>query len=103
MRRAEAGPPLFKRQMNRTSSELLKIAGRLEASGRADEAERLALLAEQISGEDRLLTVVEAARWLNCGRRTLDNLVSERRIPAHLIGGRYRFDKLEILRQTEIR
>ena len=88
--------------MNPVSSELLKISGRLEQSGQPEEAERLTQLAEQLSANDRLLTVEEAARWLSCGRRTLDQLISDRLVPAHLIGGRYRFDKLELLNETRL-
>ena len=89
--------------MNRISVELFKIAGLLEASGFEDPAARLTALAEQAAMNDRLLTVEEAAAWLNCGRRTLDQMISERRVPAHLIGGRYRFDKLEVLSETKLR
>ena len=51
-------------------------------------ASRLALLAEEVSQNDRLLTIAEAAELLGCGRRTLDQMGNDRRIPAHLIGGR---------------
>lgn len=88
--------------MNRVSIELLKISIRLEEIGLKDHASELAILAETISKDDRLLTIAEAAAWLGCGRRTLDQMVSNRRIPAHLIGGRYRFDKLEIMRETKL-
>ena len=66
----------------------------------ADELQEMAVIAHE---GDRMLTVAEAADWLNCGRRTLDQLVCDRRIPAHLIGGRYRFDKLEVLRETKLK
>ena len=88
--------------MNRLSIQLLKISGRLEEAGLAGPASELAELAEDIAKDDRLLTVAEAAAWLGCGRRTLDQMVSDRRIPAHLIGGRYRFDKLEVLKETKL-
>lgn len=88
--------------MNRISVELLKISLRLEDVGLKDHASELALLAEAVAEDDRLLTVAEAAAWIGCGRRTLDQMVSDRRIPAHLIGGRYRFDKLEVLRETKL-
>jgi excisionase family DNA binding protein len=88
--------------MNRVSTELLKIAGWLEEAGLDDQARRLEALAEETAKRDRLLTVAEAAEWLGCGRRTLDQMVSDRRIPAHLIGGRYRFDKHEVLRETKL-
>lgn len=88
--------------MNRIAIELLKISGRLEDAGLTQPASELAVLAEDIAKEDRLLTVTEAADWLGCGRRTLDQLISDRRIPAHLIGGRYRFDKLEVLKETRL-
>lgn len=88
--------------MNRIAIELLKISGRLEDAGLTEPASELAILAEDIAKEDRLLTVTEAADWLGCGRRTLDQLISDRRIPAHLIGGRYRFDKLEVLKETKL-
>ena len=48
------------------------------------------------------LTVEEAAKWLGCGRRTIDNLISQRRIPAYLIGGRYRIDKHQVLKETKL-
>lgn len=60
------------------------------------------ILADAVAKDDRLLTVAEAAAWIGCGRRTLDQMISDRRIPAHLIGGRYRFDKLEVLRETKL-
>jgi excisionase family DNA binding protein len=88
--------------MNCVSIELLKISGWLEEAGLPEPASRLALLAEEISKNDRLLTVAEAAEWLGCGRRTLDQMVSDRRIPAHLIGGRFRFDKMEVLKETRL-
>lgn len=88
--------------MNRISQELLKIAGRLEEAGLEDDAQKLSLLAEEVSENDRLLTVAEAADWMSCGRRTLDQMVSDRRVPAHLIGGRYRFDRLEVLNETKL-
>jgi excisionase family DNA binding protein len=88
--------------MNCVSIELLKISGWLEEAGLPEPASRLALLAEEISKNDRLLTVAEAAQWLGCGRRTLDQMVSDRRIPAHLIGGRFRFDKMEVLKETRL-
>ena len=88
--------------MTHISVELLKIAGVLQGAGHRDASERLTELAEAVSVNDRLLTVAEAAEWLNCGRRTLDQMVSDRRVPAHLIGGRYRFDKLEILSETKL-
>ena len=88
--------------MNRVAIELLKISGRLEDAGLTGPASELAILAEDPAKEDRLLTVTEAANWLGCGRRTLDQLISDRRIPAHLIGGRYRFDKLEVLKETKL-
>ena len=88
--------------MNRVSAELLRIAGRLEGDGYEEFAKQLEALAESVSEGDRLLTVQEAAEWLGCGRRTLDQLVSDRRVPAHLIGGRYRFDKMEVLRETKL-
>ena len=74
----------------------------MEEVGLKDHASELALLAEEVTKDDRLLTVAEAAAWIGCGRRTLDQMVSDRRIPAHLIGGRYRFDKLEVLRETKL-
>ena len=88
--------------MNRISIELLKLSGRLEDAGLSEHASELSVLAEEIAKEDRLLTVAEAAVWLGCGRRTLDQMISDRRIPAHLIGGRYRFDKLEVLKETKL-
>ena len=88
--------------MNHVSVELLKISGSLEEAGLKEPASKLALLAEEVAQNDRLLTVAEAAEWLGCGRRTLDQMVSDRRIPAHLIGGRYRFDKLEVLKETKL-
>lgn len=88
--------------MNRISTELLKVSFRLEEMGLKDDASKLAVLADLVAKDDRLLTVVEAAAWIGCGRRTLDQMVSERQIPAHLIGRRYRFDKLEILRETKL-
>lgn len=88
--------------MNHVSVELLKISGSLEEAGLEEPASRLALLAEEVSKNDRLLTVAEAAEWLGCGRRTLDQMVNDRRIPAHLIGGRYRFDKHEVLKETKV-
>ena len=88
--------------MNRISIELIRISIRLEEVGLKDHASELALLAEEVTKDDRLLTVAEAAAWIGCGRRTLDQMVSDRRIPAHLIGGRYRFDKLEVLRETKL-
>ena len=88
--------------MNRVSMDLLKIAGRLEEAGLEDVAAKLGLLAQEVSQNDRLLSVVEAANWIGCGRRTLDQMVSDRRIPAHLIGGRYRFDRLEVLNETKL-
>lgn len=81
--------------VNRISIELLKLSGRLEDAG-------LTELTEEIAKEDRLLTVAEAAVRLGCGRRTLDQMISDRRIPDHLIGGRYRFDKLEVLKETKL-
>ena len=87
--------------MNTVSSELLKIAGGLEEAGHAETGEKLIALADKVSKNDRLLTVDEAARWLGCGRRTLDQMISDRRVPAHLIGGRYRFDKAEVLSETK--
>lgn len=89
--------------MNKISIELLKISIRLEEVGLKTHASELVLLAEAITKDDRLLTVAEAAAWLGCGRRTLDQMISDRRIPAHLIGGRYRFDKSEILSETKLR
>lgn len=88
--------------MNRISKELLRISIRLEEAGLKDHASELALLADAVAKDDRLLTVAEAAVWIGCGRRTLDQMISDRRIPAHLIGGRYRFDKLEVLRETKL-
>ena len=88
--------------MNHVSAELLKIAGRLEEAGLDEPASRLAVLAEKVSRDDRLLTVEEAAQWLGCGRRTLDRLIAERRIPAYLIGGRYRIDKHQVLKETKL-
>ena len=88
--------------MNKISIELLKISTRLEEVGLKTHASELVLLAEAITKDDRLLTVAEAAAWIGCGRRTLDQMVSDRRIPAHLIGGRYRFDKSEILSETKL-
>lgn len=88
--------------MNRISIELLKLSGRLEDAGLSEHASELSVLAEEIAKDDRLLTVAEAAAWLGCGRRTLDQMISDRRIPAHLIGGRYRFDKSEVLKETKL-
>ena len=88
--------------MNRISAELLRISIRLDEVGLKSHASELAGLAEAIAKDDRLLTVAEAAAWLGCGRRTLYQMISDRRIPAHLIGGRYRFDKSEILRETKL-
>ena len=88
--------------MNHLSVELLRISGSLEEAGFKEPALKLAVLAEEVAKNDRLLNVAEAAEWLGCGRRTLDQMVSDRRIPAHLIGGRYRFDKTEILRETKL-
>lgn len=88
--------------VNEVSTELLKIAGRLEEAGLDEPASRLSVLAEKVSRDDRLLTVEEAARWLGCGRRTLDQLIHDRRIPAHLIGGRYRIDKYQVLKETKL-
>ena len=88
--------------MNQVSSELLKIAGRLEEAGLAELASHLVALAEKVSENDRLLTVTEAAEWLGCGRRTLDQLIVERRIPAYLIGGRFRIDKHQVLKETKL-
>jgi excisionase family DNA binding protein len=88
--------------MNRISIDLLKISGRLEEAGLNEPASELAELAQEIAKNDRLLTVTEAAAWLGCGRRTLDQMVADRRIPAHLIGGRYRFDKHEVLKETKL-
>ncbi|MFD2256883.1 helix-turn-helix domain-containing protein [Luteolibacter algae] len=88
--------------MNRISTQLLRISISLEEAGLKAHASELVTIAERIAKDDRLLTVAEAAAWLGCGRRTLDQMISERRIPAHLIGGRYRFDKLEILRETKL-
>jgi len=88
--------------VNHVSTELLKIAGRLEGAGMDDLASRLVALAEKVSENDRLLTVAEAAKWLGCGRRTLDQLIVERRIPAYLIGGRYRIDKHQVLKETRL-
>ncbi|MCP5537697.1 MAG: helix-turn-helix domain-containing protein [Akkermansiaceae bacterium] len=88
--------------MNRISIELLKLSGKLEDAGFAEHASELSVLAEEIAKGDRLLTVAEAAAWLGCGRRTLDQMISDRRIPAHLIGGRYRFDKMEVLKETKL-
>jgi excisionase family DNA binding protein len=88
--------------MNQVPTELLKIAGRLERAGMDDLASRLVALAEKVSESDRLLTVAEAAKWLGCGRRTLDQLIVERRIPAYLIGGRYRIDKHQVLKETRL-
>jgi excisionase family DNA binding protein len=88
--------------MNQVSTELLKIAGRLEETGQDELASRLVALAEKVSENDRLLTVAEAAEWLGCGRRTLDQLIVERRIPAHVIGGRYRIDKYQVLKETRL-
>jgi excisionase family DNA binding protein len=88
--------------MNRISIELLKISGKLEDAGLYESASKLSALADEISRDDRLLTVAEAADWLGCGRRTLDQMISDRRIPTHLIGGRYRFDKMEVLKETRL-
>lgn len=88
--------------MNRISIELLKLSGRLEDAGLSGPASQLSMLAEELAKEDRLLTVDEAAAWLGCGRRTLDQMISDRRIPTHLIGGRYRFDKVEVLKETRL-
>lgn len=89
--------------MNQISIELLKISIRLEEMGLKEDALKLATLADAVAKEDRLLSVTEAAAWIGCGRRTLDQMVSERRIPAHLIGRRYRFDKAEVLKETKLR
>lgn len=78
------------------------IAGKLEGAGMDDLASLLVGLAEKVSENDRLLTVAEAAEWLGCGRRTLDQLIVERRIPAYLIGGRYRLDKHQVLKETRL-
>ena len=67
-----------------------------------DLASRLAALAEKVSENDRLSTLAESAEWLGCGRRTLDQLIAERRIPAYLIGGRYRIDKHQVLKETSL-
>lgn len=67
--------------MNRISIELLKLSGRLEDAGLSEHASELSILAEEIAKDDRLLTVAEAAVWLGCGRRTLDQLITDRRIP----------------------
>jgi excisionase family DNA binding protein len=88
--------------MNRISIELLKLSGRLEDAGLSEPASQLSMLAEELAKDDRLLTVDEAAAWLGCGRRTLDQMISDRRIPTHLIGGRYRFDKVEVLKETRL-
>jgi excisionase family DNA binding protein len=88
--------------MNQIAINLLKISIRLEQMGLKDDASELALLADAVAKDDRLLTVAEAAAWIGCGRRTLDQMISDRRIPAHLIGGRYRFDKSEVLKETKL-
>lgn len=88
--------------MNRVSKHLLKISFKMEEMGHSDFASELASLADSIADDDRLLTVEEARVWLGCGRSTLDQMVNDRRIPAHLIGGRYRFDKSEVLRETKL-
>ncbi len=88
--------------MNQISLELLKISIRLEEMGLKEDALKLASLADMVAKEDRLLSVIQAAAWIGCGRRTLDQMVSERKIPAHLIGGRYRFDKAEVLKETKL-
>ena len=88
--------------MNPIAINLLKVSIRLEQMGLKDDASELAVLADQVAKDDRLLTVVEAAAWIGCGRRTLDQMISDRSIPAHLIGGRYRFDKLEVLKETKV-
>lgn len=64
--------------MNHVAVERLKIAGRLEEVGLEEPASRLSVLAEEVSRNDRFLTVAEAAEWLGCGRRTLDQMVSDR-------------------------
>ena len=88
--------------MSPISFEILRMSVRLEDAGLVEYASELRLIAEAISKGDRLLTVAETAEWLGCGRRTLDQMVSDRRIPAHLIGGRYRFDKTEVLKETKL-
>jgi excisionase family DNA binding protein len=88
--------------MNQIAINLLKISIRLEQMGLKDDASELALLVDAVAKDDRLLTVAEAAAWIGCGRRTLDQMISDRRIPAHLIGGRYRFDKSEVLKETKL-
>lgn len=88
--------------MNRISMELLKLSGKLDDAGLTESASVLSVLAQEVANDDRLLTVDEAAAWLGCGRRTLDQMISDRRIPAHLIGGRFRFDKLEVLKETRL-
>jgi excisionase family DNA binding protein len=88
--------------MNQVSTELLMIAGWLEEAGLDELASRLVALAEKVSENDRLLTVAEAAEWFGCGRWTLDQLIAERRIPAYLIGGRYRIDKHQVLKETKL-
>jgi len=88
--------------MNRISIELLRISIKLEEMGLKGYASELVLLADSVANDDRLLTVDEARAWIGCGRRTLDQMVTDRRIPAHLIGGRYRFDKSEVLRETKL-
>ena len=85
--------------MNRIAIELLKISGRLEDAGLIESASELAVLAEDIAKDDRLLTVAEAAAWLGCGRRTLDQMISDRRIPAHLIGTIDTQEKFEAKRE----
>lgn len=82
--------------------ELLKLSGKLEDAGLNEAASVLSVLAQEVAKDDRLLTVAEAAAWLGCGRRTLDQMISDRKIPAHLIGGRYRLDKMEVLRETKL-
>lgn len=67
-----------------------------------DLASRLVALAEKVSENDRLLAVTEAAKWLGCGRRTFDQLIVERRIPANLIGGHYRIDKHQVHKETRL-
>ncbi len=63
--------------MNHVSVEILKISGSLEEAELKAPASKLAILAEEIAQNDRLLTVAEASE---CGRQTLDQKVNDRRI-----------------------
>lgn len=55
---------------------------------------------EKLQNIDKFVTVTELCEILNMGRNTIYRWTHRKKIPAHRIGGTYRYNLTEVLRIT---